>query len=178
MTIQSSPSSFTADPHHDEYRLADVSFYLAEDNHALVYAKSTDATSILHTAYVDLLKHCHEFRTLNTHIATFCQDRQVSERIKQGLQYKLQYLAQEGYLISRCQACLEDATSSAHSRSEISGITYKLPNGLPIALQDSRSFINNALSTYNEVFRLEIYLKHGIELNRGDCIMLYAMRAR
>lgn len=87
-----------------EYRLADIAVYPVGEKQALVHTKDTDAACFLHRTYIDLLRQCHEFKTLDKHLATFFQERQVDdERIRQGLRYKLQHLAQEGYLISREQ---------------------------------------------------------------------------
>lgn len=87
-----------------EYRLADIAIYPVGEKRALVHSKETDAACFLHQTYIDLLKQCREFNTLDEHLATFCQKRQVAdERTRLGLRSKLQQLAQRGYLISREQ---------------------------------------------------------------------------
>jgi amino acid adenylation domain-containing protein/FkbM family methyltransferase len=45
---------------------------------------------------------------------------------------------------------------------------HKLPNGLLIAHDGEIQF--NTMDIYREVFEKEVYLKHGITLNDGDCV--------
>jgi len=167
--------SLSETTHDDEYRLADVAFYPGEHNHSLVHAKSTDATCILHAAYIDLLKHCREFKTLDEHLYSFRQGRQISERVFLGLRHKLQNLAQNGYLLSHRQLhTLGEQTSPSHIRFEemqnVSGIMCKLPNGLSIVQPSTSPLAVQTLFIYEEIFQNEIYLKHGIVLTKGDCI--------
>ncbi len=89
--------------HEQKYRLADVVVYPVGGTRALVHTKDTDAACFLHKTYIDLLTQCREFKTLDEHLATFCQERQIDARVRQGLHHKLQHLAQNGYLISREQ---------------------------------------------------------------------------
>ncbi len=94
----------TKDLRTNEYRLADIAVYLVDNKHAVVHARNTEATCLLHTAYVDLLMQCCEFKPLDEHLAAFCQKRQIEdERTRSGLRSKLHQLAQQGYLISREQ---------------------------------------------------------------------------
>jgi FkbM family methyltransferase len=167
-----SPSETTLD---DEYQLADVTFYPGEHNYSLVHAKSTNATCILHGVYVNLLKHCREFKTLDEHLYSFCQGQQISKHAFLGLRHKLQNLAQNGYFLSRRQFhTLDEQTSPSHIRFEetqnVSGIMCKLPNGLSIVQPSISPIAVHTLFIYEEIFQNEIYLKHGIALTKGDCI--------
>lgn len=98
-TTSTSPATLQA----QEFRLADISIYPAGEKQALVHARETGAACFLHTTYVDLLKGCRTFQSLDAHLAAFCQSRQLDERVRQGLCHKLAHLARDGYLVSRDQ---------------------------------------------------------------------------
>lgn len=99
MDTITSPATLQA----QEFRLADVSIYPAGEKQTLVHTRETGAACFLHNTYVDLLKGCRTFQSLDAHLAAFCQDRQVDERARQGLRSKLEHLARDGYLVSRDQ---------------------------------------------------------------------------
>jgi hypothetical protein len=86
-----------------EFRLADVAIYPAGEKQRLVYARESGSACLLHPTYVDLLTGCHDFQSLDAHLAAFCQGRQLDERVRQGLRHKLAQLARDGYLVSRAQ---------------------------------------------------------------------------
>lgn len=86
-----------------EFRLADVAIYPAGEKQRLVYARESGTACLLHPTYVELLSGCNEFKSLAAHLSTFCQGRQIDERVRQGLHYKLAQLARDGYLVSRAQ---------------------------------------------------------------------------
>ncbi|HEY1354370.1 MAG TPA: hypothetical protein VGF67_32575 [Ktedonobacteraceae bacterium] len=90
-------------PPSPEFRLADIAIYPAGAKQMLVHARENDAACILHTTYVELLKGCRDFQSLDAHLAAFCQGRTVTEHVRQGLRHKLSGLARAGYLVSREQ---------------------------------------------------------------------------
>ncbi len=114
--------SLSEDLHANEYRLADVAVYPTDDNYAVVHIRSTKATRRLHVTYVALLMQCREFKLLDEHLAAFCQGKQLTERVLQGLRSDLYHLAQDGYLISRHQ-------HSAHFNEMLLRQTYKSTSG-------------------------------------------------
>jgi FkbM family methyltransferase len=160
--------------HPEEYRLADIAVYWADEQHSLVYAKDAEAMNLLHSAYVKLLMQCSEFKTLEEHLAAFCQDKQFDERLMQGLRSKLQSLAQQGYLIPRKQPGNDLPQSREPVQSEFkkqvnsSGIIHELPNGLSL-ICPSTSSIGHIGFLYKEIFQREFCLRHGIVLNNGGC---------
>src|SRR6266852_4485455 len=91
----------------NQYRIADVAFFPVGNQRVLAYAKGTEATRLLQEAVANLLKQCCEFKTLDEHVNTYCQQQQVSDTMLQTLHHKLrhllQHLAQDGYLISSSQ---------------------------------------------------------------------------
>lgn len=100
--VYSSPTAVSA----QEDWLADVAVYPAGETRALVQARSTGATSLLHATYAELLAQCREFKTLDEHLYAFYQRKQLngtqmSAEVVQGLRCKLQQLARSGYLIPR-----------------------------------------------------------------------------
>jgi FkbM family methyltransferase len=90
-----------------QYRLADVAFVPAGDQQILAYVRGTEVKRLLQRPVANLLAQCQTFKTINEHVTTYCQQRQLNgttfEAIRSKLQRQLQYLAQEGYLISPSQ---------------------------------------------------------------------------
>lgn len=95
--------AFSAECRTHEYRRADVAIYPTDDTHAWVEARGTQTTRLLHTTIVALLVQCSRFKPLDEHLAAFCQGKQLSERVVQGLRSQLYDLARHGYLLARHQ---------------------------------------------------------------------------
>ena len=57
-------------------------------------------------------------------------------------------------------------------QSRINGRRHKLPNGLMIAHDGEIQF--NTMDIYREIFEKEIYLKHGVTLTDGACVLTWA----
>ncbi len=89
------------------YRIADVAFFPASDRQVLAYARGTEVKRLLQRPVANLLAQCQTFKTIDEHVKTYCQEQQLNgamfEAIRSKLQYQLQHLAQEGYLISLSQ---------------------------------------------------------------------------
>jgi FkbM family methyltransferase len=90
-----------------QYRLANVAFFPAGDRQVLAYARDTEVKHLLQRPVANLLAQCQMFKTIDEHVDTYCREQQLSgttlEAIRSKLQYQLQKLAQEGYLISSSQ---------------------------------------------------------------------------
>src|SRR5260370_20348394 len=128
----------------DEYRLADVAFYPSGHNNLLAHAKSTDSTRLLHRIYADLLMQCSEFKTLDEHLHTFCEGKQISERVVVGLRQQLQHLAQDGYLFSQRQLHHLFGESSEQSvPCHISTIGFPTCNRVKLLQRGMTSYIEH-----------------------------------
>jgi FkbM family methyltransferase len=152
------------------YRQADIAVYPADEWHALVYARETEAMDLLHATYVRLLMQCREFKTLEEHLAAFCQHQPCDQRLQEGLRCKLQHLAQQGYLIARnlSESTLPQDDEPTSETARAAGVIYELPNGLTL-VRPATSSIGHIKFGYEEIFQKEIYLKHGILLTQGGC---------
>jgi FkbM family methyltransferase len=62
-----------------------------------------------------------------------------------------------------------DAAAPAPARSRINGRRHRLPNGLLIAHDGEVQF--NTMDIYREIFERQVYLRHGITLSPGDCVL-------
>src|SRR5438874_9830427 len=97
-------SSLSETIHTSQYRMADVAFFHAGDRRVMASVRGTETACFLQEVVARLLKQCSEFKTIDEHVETYCQKQQLSgttlESIRSKLQHQLQYLVQEGYLVS------------------------------------------------------------------------------
>src|SRR6266571_4307116 len=90
-----------------QYRIADVACFPVGNQRVLAYVHGTESTRLLQEAVANLLKQCCDFKTLDEHVDTYCQQQQLSgtmlQTIRNKLLHLLQDLARDGYLISSSQ---------------------------------------------------------------------------
>ncbi len=100
-------SSLSEATYTSQYRIADVAFFPVGNQHVLAYAKDTQATRLLQAPIANLLTQCSDFKTLDEHIDTYCNKRLLNTTIFEALRHKLkqilEYLVQDGYLVSSSQ---------------------------------------------------------------------------
>ncbi len=113
-----------------QYAIADVAFFPSGHRRVLACARGdTEVRHLLHEPVADLFSQCQTFKTIDEHVETYCQERQLSEAIRSKLQYQLQQLAQEGYLISSSQLDqLFQAASQETSPSPITSMVFPTCN--------------------------------------------------
>ncbi len=142
------PSLLSEATHTSQYRIADVAFFPIGNQQVLAHANGTEVTRLLQEAVANLLKQCCEFKTLDEHVDTYCQQRQLSGTMLQTVRYKLlhrlQDLAQDGYLLSSNQIRnLFQGSSEQEPVPHITSIGFITCNRVEVLQRGMTSYIEH-----------------------------------
>ena len=131
----------------DLYRVTDLDLLPSGNNLMLVHAKRHGKTQYLRPHIVDLLVQCHQFRTLDEHLHSYCRGQRMSAAVKNSLRKELRKLAQSGYLVSRSELLRKFRESSENAcQPEIASVGFPTCDRIETLQRSVESCIEHCLS--------------------------------